>query len=400
LDDTSIFHSCQEDETDTSHEEANDDTSYNNLTIVSPEIPPESPVPYVETSPIDWNFEDYGKADHRVQLYCELSLFKEEEDLLLLVKGQIYVRSHPGKMFPGIVVVSDKRIYILSINGKETEEPSDWLEKVTYCDILRLNKVVGMLGGQGVGFEISGTSRSSGQTFYRISGYSGSNNIDDSDIYYLVLCDRKRMEGLVDMLVEQLQERVRSTPIPVMWNMVNEQEDKINKQLESVSLGDSVELFCMAEMVDENLDVWKSVSIILTSNYFIITENYFSWMLTCREKEERPLDIFVAHKLEKLENMSIYQSWLERISLDFESGSRIRLKMITETGVQEVVSMIRIPWERNSGVKLEEVTKFHLQGSNDVVTMVSLMMDDSVSTETFDLEQWIKVTSCGRERRS
>jgi len=202
------------------------------------------------------------------------------------------------------------------------------------------------------------------------------------------------------MLVEQLQERVRSTPIPVMWNMVNEQEEKINKQLDSVSFGESVELFCMAEIVDENLDVWKSVSIILTSNYFIITENYFSWMLTCREKEERPLDIFVAHKLEKLENMSIYQSWLERISLDFESGSRIRLKMITETGVQEVVAMIRLPWERNSGVKLEEVTKFHLQGSNDVVTMVSLMMDDSVSTETFDLEQWIKVTSCGRERRS
>ena len=50
---------------------------------------------------------------------------------------------------------------------------------------------------------------------------------------------------------------------------------------------------------------------------------------------------------------SIYQSWLERISLDFESGSRIRLKLITETGVQEVVRMIRIPWEKTRGIKLE-----------------------------------------------
>ena len=69
------------------------------------------------------------------------------------------------------------------------------------------------------------------------------------------------------------------------------------------------------------------------------------------------------------------------------------------------------PWTRKLGcyliikvvlkiLLLQEVTKFHLQGSKDVVTMVSLMMDDSVSAEAFDLEQWIKVTSCGREKRS
>ena len=32
------------------------------------------------------------QADHRVLLYCELTLFKEEEDLLLLARGQVYVR--------------------------------------------------------------------------------------------------------------------------------------------------------------------------------------------------------------------------------------------------------------------------------------------------------------------
>ena len=139
LDNTSLFYSCQEDETDTSHEETHDETTEDtNVTVVSPETPPESPVPNVEISPIDWSFDNYGKADHRVQLYCELSLFREEEDLLMLVKGQVYVKSLPGKMFPGVIVVSDKRIYILSINGKETEEPSDWLEQVS--DKSNLNK--------------------------------------------------------------------------------------------------------------------------------------------------------------------------------------------------------------------------------------------------------------------
>ena len=36
---------------------------------------------------MDWNYEDFGCADHRVQLYCDLSLFNEpEEDLLIIVK--------------------------------------------------------------------------------------------------------------------------------------------------------------------------------------------------------------------------------------------------------------------------------------------------------------------------
>ena len=41
----------------------------------------------------------------------------------------------------------------------------------------------------------------------------------------------------------------------------------------------------------------------------------------------------------------------------------------------------------------QEVTRFHLQGGKDVVTMQTLMMEDSVSPQSFDLSQWIKVTS-------
>ena len=42
---------------------------------------------------------------------------------------------------------------------------------------------------------------------------------------------------------------------------------------------------------------------------------------------------------------------------------------------------------------LQEVTSFHLQGGKDVVTMQTLLMEDSVSPQSFDLSQWIKVTS-------
>ena len=38
-------------------------------------------------------------------------------------------------------------------------------------------------------------------------------------------------------------------------------------------------------------------------------------------------------------------------------------------------------------------------GSKEVVTMQTLLMDDSVSVESFDLPQWIKVTSFEKENR-
>ena len=41
----------------------------------------------------------------------------------------------------------------------------------------------------------------------------------------------------------------------------------------------------------------------------------------------------------------------------------------------------------------QEVTSFHLLGGKDVVTMQTLLMEDSVCPQSFGLSQWIKVTS-------
>ena len=91
----------------------------------------------------------------------------------------------------------------------------------------------------------------------------------------------------------------------------------------------------------------------------------------------------------------------------------LRLRFDSETGVQELVRGLRNVWEPRRGITLEvhncftpcldltfyifshlqEVTSFHLQGGKDVVTMQTLLMEDSVSPQSFDLSQWIKVTS-------
>jgi len=431
--DSSAFHSCQED-TDSSLVEDSEVTSVSTVLDLSetlsvrspggsqgaspvtvkshPSTPvqpsplslvssdqtqaPGSPEPSEPISPISWNYTDFSKADHRVQLYCDLSLFREEEDLLLLVKGSLHLRSSPSNIWPGLLVVTNKRIYALKITGKETEEPGDWLELKASANVQKLSRLVGLVGGQGVGMELQTNTKPVQPSFYRlpvVTGYGGGYSGEGTDCFYLVMGDRGRVDSMMDQLVERLQEAVRSTPIPVT-RLSQDEEAVISAQVARVcpDAETRVELFQMARILEEGADHWERVSIILTPSHIVVAQDFFQWLFTSKEKE---LQIKCVEKIDSLDNLAIYQTWPERTRLNL-ADLKLRLKFETEAGVQELVGCIREAWELARGVKLEEVTCFHLSGSKEVVTMQTLLMDESVTLESFDLTQWIKVTSQGR----
>ena len=104
----------------------------------------------------------------------------------------------------------------------------------------------------------------------------------------------------------------------------------------------------------------------MTEENLFITEDFFSWLLTCKNKD---LQIKSYQKLESLSNLvsisddwkfeliiysfqSIYQSWLERTCLEF-GDIKLRLRFDTENGLQDLVKGVRLPWERSKGIKLE-----------------------------------------------
>ena len=165
-------------------------------------------------------------------------------------------RSHPGRVVPGLVVVTNKRLYCLAVTAPETEEPGDWLELLTCADIGKLAKVVGLLGGQGAGLEVAAGHKPPQQTFYRLSSGPGA-----GDCYYLVLGDRGRTEALVDTLVSRLQEAVRSSPIPVTWSLCRDQEAVVMSQVAQVTqqLGqeDHLEMFLCGHIVSQDMGEFK-----------------------------------------------------------------------------------------------------------------------------------------------
>ena len=80
-------------------------------------------------SVMNWDFNDFAVTDHRLQLYCDLSLFRFQKDmsqhlslnsvlregeaLLLVVRAEIRVLSSPSLFWPGLCVVTNKRIHLL-----------------------------------------------------------------------------------------------------------------------------------------------------------------------------------------------------------------------------------------------------------------------------------------------
>ena len=71
---------------------------------------------------MEWNCDDFSQADHRLQLYCDLSLCQDSgETVLLMAKSGVAVPG-PGRkrMFAGVFVVSNMKAYVLRMTRAET----------------------------------------------------------------------------------------------------------------------------------------------------------------------------------------------------------------------------------------------------------------------------------------
>merc|ERR550525_814225 len=218
-------------------------------------------------SVMNWNFDDFSTTDHRLQLYCDLSLFREGEALLLVVRADIRVLSSPSLFWPGLCVVTNKRIHLLRIISPETEEPSDWLEVRCSAAVTRLERLVGLVGGQGIGLELGPEPKEVVQhSFYRlpIASSQSKSGGDGGDCYYLLLMkDRERTLRMVQQLVDTLQQAVRATPIPVTW-MTREEDSLLSGQVMKAcpEAEGGLSLFQLARLRIQG--EWKQISVVVT----------------------------------------------------------------------------------------------------------------------------------------
>ncbi len=69
---------------------------------------------------MSWDYSDFTSADHRVKLYCDLTLCEEgDESVLLLARSRIGIKV-TGKVFIGVLIVTNKKIQVMRITRTET----------------------------------------------------------------------------------------------------------------------------------------------------------------------------------------------------------------------------------------------------------------------------------------
>ncbi|XP_057685959.1 serine/threonine-protein kinase 11-interacting protein [Corythoichthys intestinalis] len=94
--------------------------------------------------------EAFSVVDHRLKLFLDVDVFEEEEELSCFLQTSL-VRFGEPQECPSLVVVSDKRIYILDVKtGAMKGQLSDWLHKRECYPILELSYLEVGLGSQSI----------------------------------------------------------------------------------------------------------------------------------------------------------------------------------------------------------------------------------------------------------
>ncbi|XP_045597946.2 serine/threonine-protein kinase 11-interacting protein isoform X3 [Procambarus clarkii] len=109
------------------------------------------------SNPIRYSYEDFADVDHRLKLHCEVLLFHEPgEQLIGLVKAVLLVKGG-RREFQGLLVISNKKVYILEIIAQEDDSPQTWLELCSSYKLSDVGTIHSLYQRQGLALSLADT---------------------------------------------------------------------------------------------------------------------------------------------------------------------------------------------------------------------------------------------------
>jgi hypothetical protein len=80
--------------------------------------------------PLQYNYDDLSIVDHRLKLYCFQHVLEDnDEKIMWLCKSIIVEETLTNSPRLALLLMSTRKIYILKIIGKESDEISTWIQK-------------------------------------------------------------------------------------------------------------------------------------------------------------------------------------------------------------------------------------------------------------------------------
>ncbi|XP_054480058.1 serine/threonine-protein kinase 11-interacting protein isoform X3 [Anoplopoma fimbria] len=295
---------------------------------------------------LDLLSEDYEAVDHRLQLFLDVEVFEEEEELHSFLKMSAVKFGEPGQV-PSLLVVSNQRIYFLEMTSETHRgQLSDWLQKRDSHPIMELSYLEVGLGSQSIHMEFGGVA------------------------YTLLVRDSlrcKRFFGLLTGIVREMAHKSDSKLESISTTRLNPQHhlwplvcDDIQADVED---GQLQFFYILAFVLQE--EIWMPLTVLATRETLYLLREDHQWRkssnsLTVNENQEPS-----SGGVTILETLPI--SCVSSVNLWPSDQCRMDFKLYDETVKQEktwcvrsessellqgLLAWVRAQWEAMFGVKL------------------------------------------------
>ncbi|KAL6262037.1 hypothetical protein P5V15_007129 [Pogonomyrmex californicus] len=296
-------------------------------------------------SNVQYSYTNFSSIDHRIKLHIILNIFEHEnEELVLLLKAEILMHSMQ-ETFPGCLVLSTSKVYVLRIDGPEGEDPQRWLHKEISWTTDRLRSFVPLPFKQGVLIELQ-----------------QSGKVSEEHLSIILLCilqDFQRTSNFLFYITDlqlpascevefSIPERCSTLMHNLLMNTANYQTGDVIRLLA---------LFSFAILKHQTVTTKLKLSgLILTNSTLVMLKDNIQWLVP--GSDQMPL-IAREQAMSNLIGIEHYDTLLTLNFLDEIAGLEESwiLKFVSPGAVEAVIGSIQPPWEKLFSIPLQVTTR-------------------------------------------
>ncbi|XP_053986719.1 serine/threonine-protein kinase 11-interacting protein isoform X1 [Hylaeus volcanicus] len=304
-------------------------------------------------SNIQYSYTDFSSIDHRIKLHIILNIFEHEnEELILLLRADILM-CNAKDTFPGCLVLSTSKVYVLRIDGLEGEDPQRWLHKEISWTMDRLRSFSPLPFKQGVLVELEQSNK--------------LNQELQSPITFLcILQDFQRTSNFLFYATDsslppscEVEFSVPKHCTVLMHGLL--------KDCKSFQDGDAVRLlalFSSALLKYQDLEEQlKLSSLIITASVLVICN--IQWLLPSNKETPQVVREQAMSNLIGIEHYSssLTLNFLDEVAEQEESWV---LNFVSVSAAETVINSVQPPWEELFSIPLQITTTCKTKETEDV----------------------------------
>ncbi|KAK9299456.1 hypothetical protein QLX08_007486 [Tetragonisca angustula] len=293
-------------------------------------------------SNIQYSYTDFSSIDHRIKLHIILNIFEHEnEELILLLRAEILMQNMKDT-FPGCLILSTSKVYVLKIVGPEGENPQRWLHKEISWTIDRLRRFSPIPFKQGVLVELEQPNK--------------TNDELNSITFLCILQDLQRTLNFLlyvtDFVLPPICEKVE-LKISEHSTFLMHQLLKNCKNYQDKDAVRHLALFSSALLKYQDREVQLKLSSLIVTTSVLVMCN-MQWLLP--GNKESPY-VIREQTMSNLIGVEHYNSSLTLNFLDEIVGEEEVwiLNFVTMSAAEVVITSIRSPWEELFSIPLQNM---------------------------------------------